>query len=133
MRLFVDTSAWLALNDRNDQYYSKAAAKSVEIKRHRIELITSEYVLDESITLIRYRVSHQAAVIFGNSLLNSNIVRVEDVSAEDRFKAWEMFKKFEDKELSFTDCTSFVLMKNLRLQKAFTFDEHFRQMRFEVF
>jgi len=133
MRLFVDTSAWLALNDRNDQYHSKAAAKSAEIKRHRIELITSEYVLDESITLIRYRVSHQAAVIFGNSLLNSNIVRVEDVSAEDRFKAWEMFKKFEDKELSFTDCTSFVLMKNLRLQKAFTFDEHFRQMRFEVF
>ena len=133
MRLFVDTSAWLALNDRNDQYHSKAAAKSAEIKRHRIELITSEYVLDESITLIRYRVSHQAAVIFGNSLLNSNIVRVEDVSVEDRFKAWEMFKKFEDKELSFTDCTSFVLMKNLRLQKAFTFDEHFRQMRFEVF
>ena len=133
MRLFVDTSAWLALNDRNDQYHSKAAAKSAEIKRHRIELITSEYVLDESITLIRYRVSHQAAVIFGNSLLNSNIVRVEDVSAEDRFKAWEMFKKFEDKELSFTDCTSFVLIKNLRLQKAFTFDEHFRQMRFEVF
>lgn len=133
MRLFVDTSAWLALNDRNDQYYSKAAAKSTEIKRHRIELITSEYIIDESITLIRYRVSHQAAVVFGNSLLNSNIVRIEDVSAEDRFKAWEMFKKFEDKELSFTDCTSFVLMKNLRLQKAFTFDEHFRQMRFEIY
>lgn len=133
MRLFVDTSAWLALNDRNDQYYSRAAAKSTDIKRHRIELITSEYIIDESITLIRYRVSHQAAVIFGNSLLNSNIVRIEDVTAEDRFKAWEMFKKFEDKELSFTDCTSFVLMKNLRLQKAFTFDEHFRQMRFEVF
>ncbi len=132
MRLFVDTSAWLALNDRNDQYYSRAAAKSTDIKRHRIELITSEYILDESITLIRYRVSHQAAVIFGNSLLNSNIVRIEDVSAEDRFKAWEMFKKFEDKELSFTDCTSFVLMKNLRLQKAFTFDDHFRQMRFEM-
>ncbi len=132
MRLFVDTSAWLALNDRNDQYYSRAAAKSTDIKRHRIELITSEYILDESITLIRYRVSHQAAVIFGNSLLNSNIVRIEDVTTEDRFKAWEMFKKFEDKELSFTDCTSFVLMKNLRLQKVFTFDDHFRQMRFEM-
>lgn len=133
MRLFVDTSAWLALNDRNDQYYNRAVAKSTEIKKHRIELITSEYIIDESITLIRYRVSHQAAVIFGNSLLDSNIVRIEDVNAEDRLKAWEMFKKFEDKELSFTDCTSFVLMKNLRLQKAFTFDEHFRQMRLEIY
>ena len=133
MKLFVDTSAWLALNDRNDQYHSKAAARSAEIKRHRIELITSECILDESITLIRYRVSHQSAVIFGNSLLNSSIVRIEDVNTEERHKAWEIFKKYGDKELSFTDCTSFVLMKNLKLRKAFTFDEHFKQIGFEIF
>lgn len=133
MRLFVDTSAWLALNDKNDQYHSSASAKSMEIRKHRIELITSEYIIDESITLIRYRVSHQAAVIFGDSLFNSNIVRLKDVSTADRLSAWEMFRKFEDKEFSFTDCTSFVLMRNLKLQKAFTFDEHFRQMRFEIY
>src|SRR3990172_6375411 len=133
MRLFVDTSAWLALNDRNDQYYSRAAAKSTDIKRHRIELITSEYIIDESITLIRYRVSHKAAVIFGDSLLNSSIVKIIDVKGEDRIKAWEMFKKYEDKELSFTDCISFVLMENLKLNKTFTFDEHFKQLGFEIF
>ena len=76
MRFFVDTSAWLALNDKNDQYHNKAAAKSIEIKKHKIELITSEYIIDESITLIRYRVSHRAAVIFGDSLITSNIVRI---------------------------------------------------------
>ena len=133
MRFFVDTSAWLALNDKNDQYHNKAAAKSIEIKKHKIELITSEYIDDESITLIRYRVSHRAAVIFGDSLITSNIVRIIDVTGEDRIKAWEMFKKYEDKELSFTDCISFVLMKNLKLHKAFTFDEHFKQMGFEIF
>jgi predicted nucleic acid-binding protein len=133
MRFFVDTSAWLALNDKNDQYHNKAAAKSIEIKKHKIELITSEYIVDESITLIRYRVSHRAAVIFGDSLITSNIVRIIDVTGEDRIKAWEMFKKYEDKELSFTDCISFVLMKNLKLHKAFTFDEHFKQMGFEIF
>lgn len=133
MRFFVDTSAWLALNDKNDQYHNKAAAKSIEIKKHKIELITSEYIIDESITLIRYRVSHRAAVIFGDSLITSNIVRIIDVTGEDRIKAWEMFKKYEDKELSFTDCISFVLMINLKLHKAFTFDEHFKQMGFEIF
>ena len=133
MRLFVDTSAWLALNDRNDQHHNKATAKSAEIKRQKIELITSEYIIDESITLIRYRVSHKAAVIFGDSLINSSIVRIIDVTGEDRIKAWEMFKKYEDKEISFTDCISFVLMKNLKLHKAFTFDEHFKQMGFEIF
>lgn len=133
MRLFVDTSAWLALTDKNDQYHNRAVSKSLEIKRQKIELITSEYIIDESITLIRYRVSHHAAIIFGDSLLSSRISRIVDVTEEDRLKAWEFFKKYEDKEFSFTDCTSFALMKNLRLQKSFTFDEHFRQMGFEIF
>ena len=57
MRLFVDTSAWLALNDKNDQYHNSATAKIAAIKKDRIELITSEYIVDESITLIRYRIS----------------------------------------------------------------------------
>ena len=133
MKVFVDTSAWLALNDRNDQYYKKAVVKISEIKKNKIELITSEYILDESITIIRYRVSHQAAVIFGESMLNSSIARIEGATEEYRLKAWEMFKRYEDKELSFTDCISFVLMKQFRLHKAFTFDEHFRQMGFEIF
>ena len=133
MRLFVDTSAWLALDDENDQYHEKAVAKSSEIKRLRIELITSEYIIVESVTLIRYRVSHKAAIIFGDSLLSSRIVKILNVTNEDRLKAWEMFKKYDDKDLSFTDCTSFISMRNLRLQKAFAFDDHFKQIGFELF
>lgn len=133
MRLFVDTSAWLALNDKNDQYHNRAVAKISDIKKFRIELFTSEYVIDESITLIRYRISHQAAVTFGDSLLKSSIVSIIDVTQEDRLKAWEVFKRYGDKELSFTDCTSFVLMRNLKIHKAFTFDEHFKQIGLEIF
>ena len=133
MKVFVDTSAWIALNDKSDQYHNRAAAKSLEIKRQKVELITSEYIIDESITLIRYRVSHYAAVIFGDALFNSSIVKIIDVKDEDRLKAWEIFKKYEDKELSFTDCTSFAIMEKLKLHKAFTFDEHFKKVGFEVF
>lgn len=133
MKVFVDTSAWIALNDKNDQYHNRAAAKSSEIKRQKIELITSEYIIDESITLIRYRVSHYAAVIFGDALFNSSIVNIMDVKDEDRLKAWDFFKKYKDKELSFTDCTSFAIMEKSRLHKAFTFDEHFKKVGFEIF
>lgn len=133
MKVFVDTSAWLAINDRNDQYHNKAVIKSLEIKKQKIELISSEYIFDESLTLIRYRISHRAAVTFGNSLLNSSIVKIIDIINEDRLKAWEIFKKYEDKELSFTDCISFVLMKKLRIEKVFTFDEHFKQIGFDIF
>jgi hypothetical protein len=133
MKIFVDTSAWLALNDRNDQYHSEAVSKLKIVTKQKIELITSEYVLDESITIIRYRVSHKAAVVFGDSLMNSTIVTVADITEEERFRAWMLFKKYDDKELSFTDCTSFALMNKLKLRKAFAFDDHFKQIGFEVF
>jgi predicted nucleic acid-binding protein len=133
MKIFVDTSAWLALNDRNDQYHSEAVSKLNIVTKQKIELITSEYVVDESITIIRYRVSHKAAVVFGDSLMNSTIVTVADITEEERFKAWMLFKKYDDKELSFTDCTSFALMNKLRLRKVFAFDDHFKQIGFELF
>jgi predicted nucleic acid-binding protein len=133
MRLFVDTSAWLALNDKNDQYHGEAVSRSAKVKQQKIQLITSEYVFDESITIIRYRVSHRAAVIFGDALLSSTIVSIEDVTDEERLKAWVLFKKYGDKELSFTDCTSFALMMKLKLQKAFAFDDHFKQIGLELF
>ena len=133
MKLFVDTSAWLALNDKNDQHHSEAVSRSAKIKQQKIQLVTSEYVLDESITIIRYRVSHRAAVIFGDALMSSTILTIADITDEERFKAWVLFNKYGDKELSYTDCTSFALMKKLGLQKAFTFDDHFRQIGFKLF
>ncbi len=128
----MDSSAWLALDYKNDQHHKKAVAKSSEIKKRKIGMITSEYVIDETLTLIRHRTSHHAAVVFGEAVFNSNIVRVEEVKEDDRRKAWDIFKKYHDKKLSFTDCTSFALMQRMRLLKAFTFDKHFRQMGIEV-
>jgi uncharacterized protein len=81
--------------------------------------VTSEYVLDESITIIRYRVSHRAAVIFGDALMSSTIVSIEDITGVERLKACTLFKKYGDKELSFTDSTSFAMMMKLGLQKSF--------------
>ena len=133
MRLFVDTSAWLALNDKNDQYHDEAVSKITKVRQQKIQLVTSEYVFDESVTIIRYRISHKAAVAFGDALMSSNVASIEDITYEERLKAWVLFKKYRDKDLSFTDCTSFALMVKLKLQKAFSFDDHFKQVGFELF
>jgi predicted nucleic acid-binding protein len=133
MKLFVDTSAWLALHDRNDKYFAEASEKSLIIKKEKIEIITSGFILDESITIIRVRVSHQAAVLFGDSLLTSKIVKIINIEGGHISKAWNLFNKYKDKTLSFTDCTSFVLIKETGVQKVFTFDDHFRQGGFEIF
>lgn len=133
MRLFVDTSAWLALNDKNDQYHDESVSKITKVRQQKIQLVTSEYVFDESVTIIRYRISHRAAVAFGDALVSSNVASIEDITDEERLKAWVLFKKYRDKDLSFTDCASFALMVKLKLQKAFSFDDHFKQVGFELF
>jgi len=133
MKIFVDTAAWLALNDRSDQLHPHAAEMLAAIRTERISLVTSDYVLDESLTIIRVRVSHTAAVAFGQSIFGSSIVELLSVGSDDRLAAWEIFRKYVDQKFSFTDCTSFALMRKLRLKTVFTFDEHFPLMGFDGF
>jgi predicted nucleic acid-binding protein len=47
-------------------------------------------------------------------------------------KAWDIFDNFQDKNFSFIDCSSFAVMKELNIQKAFAFDRHFEQFGFEI-
>lgn len=132
MKLFVDTSAWYALNDRDDQFRGQALEKLARAKSQRIELITSDYVFDEIVTLISARIGHRAAVAFGDAMLKSGIAQMVTVGDDVRLAAFELFRKYGDKDLSFTDCTSFAIMKRLKLKTAFTFDGHFQQVGFEV-
>jgi len=69
-------------------------------------------------------------VEFGQELRASQVVRVEFLSPEVIEQAWVLFKRFEDKDFSFTDCTSFALMQKLRLREVLAFDGHFSQAGF---
>jgi predicted nucleic acid-binding protein len=123
--LFVDTGAWLALYDRSDQFHPKAFALANQLKTDRIPWGTTDYVFSESVTLIRFRLGHEAAVAFGRSVLDSQVVTLFDVTQEDRQEAWSLFVKYQDQDFSFTDCTSFAVMKRLKIREAFGFDRHF--------
>ncbi len=132
MTLFVDSSAWYALNDRSDHHRTAALEKMTRISAGQVALVTSDYVLDESLTLISTLANHQTAVAFGDMLIKSTSIQLLPVTEELRQSAFDIFKKYTDKNLSFTDCTSFALMKRMKLKTAFTFDDHFRQVGFEI-
>ena len=90
-------------------------------------LVTSNFVIDETITLVRMHLGHRIAVEIGDKLWKGVLAIVIHVTEEDERAAWEVFKRYSDKSFSFTDCTSFVLMKRLHIDRAFSFDRHFRQ------
>jgi hypothetical protein len=126
----VDTSAFLAIKNRRDTLHKDA----VVIKRRLLDagawLLTTDYVLDESYTIIRLRAGHRVAVEFGEELRASHLVRIEYLTPDAIEEAWILFKRFKDKEFSFTDCTSFALMRRLGLREALAFDGHFTQAGF---
>ena len=110
-----------------DKYYRNAVTlRDTLLKTGKI-LVTSDYILDESYTVIRFRAGHHIAVQFGEAVRGSRFLRVEYIAPELNEKAWELFRTFSDHEFSFTDCTSFILMERLKIKTAFTFDAHFKE------
>ena len=128
-RLFVDTSAWFAFVNARDPDHD--AVREV-LRQFEGRLVTSNYVFDETVTLCRYRLGHPAAMQVGAALLDPDVVDHLRVETNDALAAWRLFGQRPDKEYSFTDCTSFVLMRRLPLDQAVALDDDFAQEGFRV-
>jgi uncharacterized protein len=132
MIVFVDTSAWIALLVRNDQYHSAALAIQSRLEKEKAQLLTSDYVVDETVTWLRYRIGHLAAVAFWETTLRSKLIDIASINRELLDRSWTIFRKYADQQFSLTDCTSFALMQSRHVRRVFTFDSHFAFMGFDL-
>ncbi|HEU4343165.1 MAG TPA: PIN domain-containing protein, partial [Candidatus Binatia bacterium] len=123
MKIFLDTGAFLASADEDDDHHTAAKSVYAELVQSRAQFLTSNFVLSETYTLIRSKVSHRSAVEFMKRFDQSGI-RVVRVSEANEQTAKAIFIRYGDKDFSFVDCTSFVLIDHRRLDHAFAFDTH---------
>jgi predicted nucleic acid-binding protein len=123
--IFVDTSAWFAAYVPTDPQHQ---AVSRRLRSETGPVITTDFVVDETMTLLLARRERQRAVNFGRDLLEQGVARLEILTLADLVNAYTVFCRYDDKAWSFTDCTSFVLMQRLRIVEAVALDDHFRQM-----
>jgi predicted nucleic acid-binding protein len=130
--IFIDTGAFIARYVRQDSSHRRARKAWAEIAKSRSRCYTSNFVLDETLTLLGRRASYSFAADRGRSILRSSALTILRPDAEDEEKAIEVLAKFADQQISFTDCVSFVLMRRNRLERAFTFDRHFATAGFEI-
>jgi uncharacterized protein len=128
--VFADTGAFVALVDADDRNHGAARRFVRALAKRRRSLLTSTYVLDETVTLVRLRVGHAAAVGFGERLFHTRWCRIVDVDEDLRRTAWDLFVRYDDQTFSFTDCTSFALMRSMGLTEAFAFDGDFEAAGF---
>lgn len=132
-KIFIDTSGWVALFVENDINHKKAMGVFEELKKVKAIIYTSDYVIDETITTILVRSSHRQSVVAGNALLTSKIIKNIHVVPQYLESAWKLYQKYNDKEFSFTDVTSFVIVKDMDIKKVFSFDKDFQQAGIELF
>lgn len=132
-KVFIDSSAFIALYLQDELFHLKALGfwknkTGNNLRRY----ITSNFIFDETLTWLVKRKGKKIAVNFGNYLLeNADIVPVKPILPEDEKTAWKLFCKLTGK-LSFTDCTSFSMMKRLKICQVFTFDKHFKRAGFRI-
>lgn len=121
-RYFVDTSAWYALIDSQDPDHHEI---SNCIQKNQSFLITSDYIFDETVTLLRYRLGWKTAHVFGATILAGKSAIITPISNRDKTQAWQIFSDYQDQKFSFTDCTSFALLQRLKITTVIAMDSDF--------
>ncbi len=121
--IFVDTSFWAALTARTDAHNAEAVIlmKSVGTQH----LLTSNHVRGETWTLLRRRRGHRSAVAFLDLVERTTRLRVEYVSRDLEREALDWLRRRDEREYSFVDATSFMVMRSLRIEEALAFDGDF--------
>jgi predicted nucleic acid-binding protein len=129
--LFLDTGYLIALEAADDQHHSSAVQHWETLRRSLPPLVTTSYVFDEIVTFFNSRRQHEKAVELGQMLLGSPSVAFVQIDEARFFSAWEYFQQRADKSYSFTDCLSFLVMREKAIAQALTFDGHFVQAGFQ--
>ena len=131
--IFVDSSAWLALADPAESNHRSALALNDAIRRgvHGY-VVSTDFVLDDTLTIVRARAGIEKARLLSRVILDSRNVHPLWVEETHFRAALDLMFSRPDKTWGVTDCTSFVLMRDLSLRVAFSYNRDFRQAGFET-
>ena len=122
--IFVDTSGWFAGIVPSDQDYEIARNWFLQ---NREPLFTTDYVVDETLTLFKARGEKTRSLQIAKAFVGSELARIYFLTEDDILQTLEVFQNFSDKDWSFTDCSSKYICEKLGITHAFSFDKHFRQ------
>jgi len=130
MRIFIDTSAFYALLDRDDANNRKATKVWTNLLGTEDTLVTSNYILLEAFALMQSRLGLEAVRGFQEDILP--LIAIEFVSPEVHRSGTAALLSASGRSLSLVDCISFELMRSSGIKSVFTFDHHFKEQGFVV-
>jgi len=128
MGVFLDTGFLIALKNEEDKNHAEAQQWMPRFLKNEFgKIYTSTFVFDEIVTLALVRIKNaEFAINIGSYILSSPRITIIDLSRKDFVKSWDLFQKYIETRLSFTDCTNLVLCELVNCQFLATFDSHFK-------
>ena len=129
IKIFIDSSGFKAFIDPEDDFHLLADKILKKLYLQKVNFITSNYIIDESATLVRCKSKPAVLKKFKEYVFSSRILNINRVTRLDEANAWVWFQK-DWSRLSFTDCVSFAQLQRLGIKRVFGFDHHFEQAGF---
>jgi uncharacterized protein len=129
--VFVDTGGFFALLSPHDPWHAKANRALKQAPANQL-LVTTDYVLDETATLLRTRRQPHLVEPWFRALSASGHFHIVWMDEQRFDEVRRFFTKHSDKEWSFTDCFSFCVMKERKIGQALAADQHFTQAGFQL-
>jgi predicted nucleic acid-binding protein len=129
LMIFVDTGVWFARFVRRDPNHVRVTEWFTAKTQ---PLLTSDYCVDETLTLLSARERPQLAIDAGRELFDQTVSRIHYLSVDQISHAWIIFQHRAAAGWSFTDCTSKVLIDKLNMKSAASLDQHFLQFGIDV-
>lgn len=131
--IFVDTGAFIGRYVEADQHHAEATRGWRRLLEGKVRLFTSNFVIDETATNLARLAGYEFAAAVTAGLITDPRLEVLRPEQASEIAATRLFRKYASERVSFTDCTSFVLMRGAKIRRAFSFDRHFRVAGFELF
>jgi uncharacterized protein len=129
--VWVDTGGFYAMLDHREKKHEEVKRQIHDLKSRGDRIVTSDYVLDETIALLRARRLSYLIVPWMDGILEGNSIEIVWMDAVQFREVFAYFRSHSDKEWSFTDCFSFCAMKQRKIHRALANDHHYTQAGFE--
>ncbi len=131
--IFLDTGAFIARYVARDQHHVESLRLWHKLETEQIACWTSNHVIDEVLTLLGRIAGNKFSAARAESIYSSGFLTILRPEQDIEIQALQLFYKYADQQVSFTDCISFALMKQRNIKRAFTFDHHFELAGFKSF
>lgn len=129
----IDTGAFYAKYVARDAYHDRAVGLWERVRTEQIACVTTNFIVEELITLLIYRFGTAAGLKAAREIYASPAIRIVPLTVELEMQALAWLERFQDQRFSMTDACSFAVMESEKLHQAFSFDRHFTTAGFTPF